>query len=170
MSNKDILKYKDILFYPIQPMVSYTGMPKICHYLTYYPLRRACPNDVVKRTRLKWYVIWACPSNQKGRSPVYRVFQVATISDQGGCLGYKSMHLQDQIRLVLYAVISGSKNVLLHCGMPLYPGHGFASLSVKDNATLSEFLRQNEKDKRNPIEMVWADLKAYVGSQAYFLK
>ena len=35
-----------LLFYPRQPLFTYSDMPKICHYFTYGPLRRACPNDV----------------------------------------------------------------------------------------------------------------------------
>ena len=27
-------------------LITYSGMPKICYYFTYDPLRRACPNDV----------------------------------------------------------------------------------------------------------------------------
>ena len=35
-----------MLLFSRQPLVTYSGMPKTCHYFTYDPLRRACPNDV----------------------------------------------------------------------------------------------------------------------------
>ena len=35
-----------MFLYPRQPLVTYSGMPNTCHYFTYDPLRRACPNDV----------------------------------------------------------------------------------------------------------------------------
>ena len=41
-----LTRYKDILLYARQPLVTYVCRPKTFHYFTFGPLRRSCRNDM----------------------------------------------------------------------------------------------------------------------------
>ena len=75
-------------------MVSYSGMPKICHYFTYDPFRMACLNDVecIDPSIVACYMSMSESIRTAGFLGI-GFFQGATLSDQGGCLGYNIMPL-----------------------------------------------------------------------------